>query len=121
MSESFEALFEESLKELDMKTGSIVTGTVVDIDSDWITVNAGLKSEAVIPRSQFINEKGELEVAIGDETQVSLEAVEDGFVKLNFLVKKPNVLKAGLSWKKLSMLMKWFWVSLTVKLKAALL
>src|SRR5690554_2861534 len=79
MSESFEALFEESLKELDMKTGSIVTGTVVDIDSDWITVNAGLKSEAVIPRSQFINEKGELEVAIGDETQVSLEAVEDGF------------------------------------------
>ena len=79
MSESFEALFEESLKELDMKTGSIVTGVVVDIDSDWITVNAGLKSEAVIPRSQFINEKGELEVAIGDSTQVSLEAVEDGF------------------------------------------
>ncbi len=79
MSESFEALFEESLKELDMKTGSIVTGVVVDIDSDWVTVNAGLKSEAVIPRSQFINEKGELEVAIGDSTQVSLEAVEDGF------------------------------------------
>merc|ERR1712000_681765 len=72
-------LFEESLKELDMQTGSIVSGIVVDIDSDWVTVNAGLKSEAVIPRSQFLNEKGELEVAVGDETQVSLEAVEDGF------------------------------------------
>ncbi|MBE0483833.1 MAG: 30S ribosomal protein S1 [Bacterioplanes sp.] len=79
MSESFADLFEESLKELDMKPGSIVTGTVVDIDSDWVTVNSGLKSEAVIPRSQFLNEKGELEVAIGDTTQVSLEAVEDGF------------------------------------------
>ncbi len=79
MSESFAALFEESLKELDMQTGSIVAGTVVDIDSDWVTVNAGLKSEAVIPRSQFLNEKGELEVKIGDITQVSLEAVEDGF------------------------------------------
>lgn len=79
MSENFAALFEESLKELDMQTGSIVTGVVVDIDSDWVTVNAGLKSEAVIPRSQFLNANGELEVAIGDETQVSLEAVEDGF------------------------------------------
>ena len=79
MSESFAELFEESLKELDMQPGSIVTGTVVDIDSDWVTVNSGLKSEAVIPRSQFLNEKGELEVAIGDTTQVSLEAVEDGF------------------------------------------
>ncbi|MEN9464576.1 MAG: hypothetical protein RL217_757 [Pseudomonadota bacterium] len=79
MSESFAALFEESLKELDMQTGSIVTGTIVAIDSDWVTVNAGLKSEAVIPRSQFVNEKGELEVKVGDETQVSLEAIEDGF------------------------------------------
>lgn len=79
MSENFAALFEESLKELDMQTGSIVTGTVVAIDSDWVTVNAGLKSEAVIPRSQFLNEKGELEVAVGDATQVSLEAIEDGF------------------------------------------
>ena len=57
MSESFAALFEESLKELDMQTGSIVTGTIVAIDGDWVTVNAGLKSEAVIPRSQFVNEK----------------------------------------------------------------
>ncbi len=58
MSESFADLFEESLNELDMKQGSIVTGTVVDIDSDWVIVNAGLKSEAVIPRVQFLDDKG---------------------------------------------------------------
>ncbi|TVP59812.1 MAG: 30S ribosomal protein S1 [Halomonadaceae bacterium] len=79
MSESFAELFEESLKQIDMQPGSIVKGTVVDIDSDWVTVNAGLKSEGVIPASQFMNDKGELEVAIGDEVDVALDAVEDGF------------------------------------------
>jgi small subunit ribosomal protein S1 len=98
MSESFAELFEESLKELDMQPGSIVTGTVVDIDSDWVTVNSGLKSEAVIPRSQFLNEKGELEVAIGDETQVSLEAVEDGFGETKLSREKA---KRAESWKEL--------------------
>jgi len=62
-----------------MQPGSIVKGTVVDVDNDWVTVNAGLKSEGVIPTSQFYNESGELEVAIGDEVDVALEAVEDGF------------------------------------------
>src|SRR5690554_7941872 len=61
MSESFADLFEESLKEIDMQPGSIVQGTIVDVDNDWVTVNAGLKSEGVIPASQFLNEKGELE------------------------------------------------------------
>ncbi|MBM96094.1 MAG: 30S ribosomal protein S1 [Oceanospirillaceae bacterium] len=98
MTESFAELFEESLKELDMQPGSIVTGTVVDIDSDWVTVNSGLKSEAVIPRSQFLNEKGELEVAIGDETQVSLEAVEDGFGETKLSREKA---KRAESWKEL--------------------
>ncbi len=79
MSESFADLFEESLKTIDMKPGSIVTGIVVDIDDDWVTVHAGLKSEGVIPRSQFIDELGECELAVGDEVQVALEAVEDGF------------------------------------------
>merc|ERR1712000_427000 len=87
-----------SLKELDMQTGSIVSGIVVDIDSDWVTVNAGLKSEAVIPRSQFLNEKGELEVAVGDETQVSLEAVEDGFGETKLSREKA---KRAESWKEL--------------------
>jgi len=79
MSESFAELFEESLKTIDMVPGSIITGVVIDIDSDWVTVHAGLKSEGVIPAEQFKNDKGELELAIGDEVQVALESVEDGF------------------------------------------
>jgi len=79
MSESFADLFEESLLSLDMTPGTLVTGEVVDIDSDWVTVNAGLKSEAVIPRAQFLNDANELEIKIGDSVKVALEAVEDGF------------------------------------------
>ncbi len=79
MSESFAELFEESLSTIDMKPGSIVTGVVIDIDSDWITVHAGLKSEGVIPRSEFVSEGGELTLEVGDEVQVALEAVEDGW------------------------------------------
>ncbi len=77
--ESFADLFEESLNTIDMKPGSIVTGVVIDIDSDWVTVHAGLKSEGVIPRSEFVSEGGELSLEIGDEVQVALEAVEDGW------------------------------------------
>ncbi|MBJ7550147.1 30S ribosomal protein S1 [Marinomonas ostreistagni] len=79
MTQSFAELFEESLKSVEMAPGSIVTGIVVDIDSDWVTVHAGLKSEGVIPRSQFLNESGEFTLAIGDEVKVALDAVEDGF------------------------------------------
>ncbi|MBC8270933.1 MAG: 30S ribosomal protein S1, partial [Gammaproteobacteria bacterium] len=61
------------------KAGSIITGVVVDIDSEWVTVHAGLKSEGVIPRIQFLDESGELEVNIGDAVQVSMDAVDDGF------------------------------------------
>ncbi len=79
MSESFAELFEESLKTIDMKPGAIVTGIVIDIDDDWVTVHAGLKSEGVIPKSEFLDENGETALALGDEVQVSLESVEDGF------------------------------------------
>ncbi|GLQ30759.1 30S ribosomal protein S1 [Litoribrevibacter albus] len=79
MSESFAELFEESLKSVDMKPGSIVTGIIVDITGDWVTVHAGLKSEGVIPRSQFVSESGEFDLNVGDEVQVALEAVEDGW------------------------------------------
>jgi len=79
MSENFAELFEESLNEINMTPGSIVTGTIVDIDSDWVTVYAGLKSEGVIPRIQFLNESGEFDLAIGDQVKVALETVEDGF------------------------------------------
>ncbi|WP_054340068.1 30S ribosomal protein S1 [Neptunomonas antarctica] len=79
MSESFADLFEESLKGLKMVPGSIVTGTVVAIENDFVVVTAGLKSEAIIPREQFHDEKGELTVVVGDEVRVALESVEDGY------------------------------------------
>jgi small subunit ribosomal protein S1 len=79
MSESFADLFEESLKTIEMAPGSIVTGTVVDIGSEWVTVHAGLKSEGVIPRSQFLNERGEFNLSIGDQVQVAMEVVDDGW------------------------------------------
>jgi len=78
MSESFADLFEESLKTIEMEPGSIVTGTVVDIDSDWVVVHAGLKSEGVIPRSQFLSEDGQFDLSIGDQVQVAMEVVDDG-------------------------------------------
>jgi len=79
MSESFADLFEESLKTVDMQPGAIVTGVVIDIDNEWVTVHAGLKSEGVIPRSQFTDASGECTLSVGDEVQVALETVEDGF------------------------------------------
>lgn len=79
MSESFADLFEESLQELNMAPGSIVIGTVVGIENDFVIVNAGLKSEGVIPLEQFRDDNGELTVSIGDEVKVSLESVEDGY------------------------------------------
>ena len=79
MTENFAQLFEESLQELETRPGSIVKGTVVSIDKDIVLVDAGLKSESAIPAEQFKNAEGELEIAIGDEVDVALDAVEDGF------------------------------------------
>ncbi|MCW8857407.1 MAG: 30S ribosomal protein S1 [Kangiella sp.] len=79
MSENFAQLFEESLANIEMRPGAIITGVVVDIDNEVVVVNAGLKSEGVIPRNQFLSDSGELEVSVGDEVQVALDAVEDGF------------------------------------------
>ena len=79
MSESFAELFEESLNTVEMVPGSIVIGTVVDIDSEWVVVHAGLKSEGVIPRNQFVSESGEFTVEIGDQVKVAMEVVDDGF------------------------------------------
>ena len=79
MTQSFAEMFEESLTRQVMDRGAVVLGTVVDIQSDIVIVNAGLKSEGVIPIEEFKNASGELEVAIGDQVEVTLEAVEDGF------------------------------------------
>jgi small subunit ribosomal protein S1 len=98
MSESFAELFEESLQTLEMQPGAIVTGIVVDIDDDWVTVHAGLKSEGVIPKSQFVNESGELSINVGDEVQVALETVEDGFGETKLSREKA---KRAEAWKEL--------------------
>ncbi|MFD1008279.1 MULTISPECIES: 30S ribosomal protein S1 [Oceanisphaera] len=79
MIESFAQLFEESLKELETRPGSIVKGTVVAIQNGIVLVDAGLKSESAIPAEQFKNAQGEMEVSVGDVVDVALDAVEDGF------------------------------------------
>lgn len=79
MTESFAELFEESVAQTQLRTGAIIVGTVLEITNDAVIVNAGLKSEGVIPKSQFLNLAGEIEVAVGDQVEVALDAVEDGF------------------------------------------
>ncbi len=79
MSESFAELFEESIASQQIKPGTILNGKVVSVNEDVVIVNAGLKSEAVIPAEQFQNDKGEVEVEVGDTVEVALDAVEDGF------------------------------------------
>ena len=98
MSESFEQLFEESLASRQIKPGSILTGSVVEVNSDVVIVNAGLKSEAVIPAEQFRNESGEIEVHVGDEVEVALDAVEDGFGETRLSREKA---KRARTWKRL--------------------
>ncbi|OTA21659.1 30S ribosomal protein S1 [Xenorhabdus beddingii] len=79
MTESFAQLFEESLQSIETRPGAIVRGVVVAIDKDVVLVDAGLKSESAIPVEQFKNAQGELEIQVGDEIDVALDAVEDGF------------------------------------------
>ena len=79
MSESFAELFEETFASQQIKPGTIIIGTVVAVNDDVVIVTAGLKSEAIIPIVQFQDEKGETDISIGDEIEVALDAVEDGF------------------------------------------
>lgn len=79
MTESFAQLFEESLNETQFQTGTIIKGTVVSIKNGFVLVDAGLKSESPIPDEQFKNAGGELEVEVGSEVDVALDAIEDGF------------------------------------------
>ena len=79
MTENFAQLFEESLKEIETRPGAIVKGTIVSIDKDIVLVDAGLKSESAIPAEQFRNADGTLDVEIGDQVDVALDAIEDGF------------------------------------------
>ena len=100
MSESFAELFEESLNQTVMNTGNVIIGTVADISDGYVIVSAGLKSEGVIPVSQFTNLSGELEVAIGDEVEVVLEAVEDGYGETRLSREKAKRAKAWITLEK---------------------
>jgi small subunit ribosomal protein S1 len=77
--ESFAALFEESIAKQEMRSGEVITAEVVAIDSNFVTVNAGLKSESLIPVEEFNNDRGELDVKVGDFVPVAIESLEDGF------------------------------------------
>jgi small subunit ribosomal protein S1 len=78
MSENFADLFEEYERQSNLKIGAIITGTVVAIRNDTVVINAGLKSEAVLPIEHFRDESGALEVKVGDDVKVALESLEDG-------------------------------------------
>ena len=78
MTESFAELFEQSIASQRIRPGTILTGLIVEVGQDYVVVNVGLKSEAVIPADQFKNEKGEMEAVVGEEVEVALDSVEDG-------------------------------------------
>jgi len=78
MTESFAELFEQSIASQRIRPGTILTGLIVEVGQDYVVVNVGLKSEAVIPAEQFKNEKGEMEAKVGEEVEVALDSVEDG-------------------------------------------
>ena len=94
MSESFAELLEESFSSLNMQSGTIIDGVVVEIRNDVVVVNAGLKSEGVIPIDQFKNERGETNVNVGDIVEVALESVEDGYGETKLSREKARRAKA---------------------------
>ncbi|MCC7412259.1 MAG: 30S ribosomal protein S1 [Gammaproteobacteria bacterium] len=98
MTESFAELFEQSQIERKMRPGTIVSGIVMEIGPDVVVINAGLKSEGIIPTEQFYNENGDIEVAVGDTVDVALDAVEDGFGATRLSREKA---KRAMAWQKL--------------------
>ncbi|HTI95837.1 MAG TPA: 30S ribosomal protein S1 [Rudaea sp.] len=98
MTESFAELFEQSQTLNKLKPGAIVSGIVVEIRNDVVVINAGLKSEGIVPIEQFRNESGELEVKLGDEVKVALDAIEDGFGETRLSREKA---KRSLVWDEL--------------------
>jgi len=98
--ESFAALFEESLTRKEMRTGEVITAEVVRVDMNYVVVNAGLKSESFIALEEFKNEKGEVEVKIGDFTSVAIEALEDGYGETRLSRDKAKRLAAWMDLEK---------------------
>ena len=79
MSESFSTMLDDSLNALDMQPGSIVSGVVLDVDKDYVTIHVGLKSEGIVSLDEFKSNDGDVTIEVGDEVEVALEAVEDGY------------------------------------------
>ncbi len=79
MSESFKELFEQSIEGAQFYPGAIINAKVINIDDDYVTLNAGLKSEGIVPVEEFTDKNGELEVGVGDTVEVALDSVEDGY------------------------------------------
>ena len=98
MSESFADLLDESIASLEMQPGSIVSGVVLDIDKNWVTVHVGLKSEGVISIDEFRTNDGQLNIEIGDQIEVALEAVEDGYGETRISREKARKIS---TWKNL--------------------
>ena len=97
MSEDFSTLIEESISKLQVKPGAIINGTVIDIKKDLVIVNAGLKSEGMIPIDQFIGFDGKVEVQEGDTVEVSVDAIEDGFGETKLSREKAKKARAWVS------------------------
>jgi small subunit ribosomal protein S1 len=76
---SFAALFEESMSIKEMRQGEVITAEVISLESDFVIVNAGLKSESVIKTEEFLSDSGEIEVSVGDLVKVAIEKLEDGY------------------------------------------
>ena len=98
MSESFADLLDESIASLEMQPGSIVLGVVLDIDKNWVTVHVGLKSEGVISIDEFRTNDGQLNIEVGDQIEVALEAVEDGYGETRISREKARKIS---TWKNL--------------------
>jgi len=94
MSESFAEMFEESVSNLNTQVGTIINGTVVDINKDAVVVYAGLKSEGIIPIDQFKVTDGVLEVEVGDSVEVALDMLEDGYGETKLSREKARRAKA---------------------------
>ena len=89
----FESLFNASVDKIDMTPGSIVNAKVIEIRNDYVIVNAGLKSEGVITKYQFLDSEGNLEIKVGDSVEVTLDMVEDGYGETLFSREKAKRIK----------------------------
>ena len=98
MSESFAFLFENSLKDLDVEKGALIQGTVIAIDDDWVVVDTGLKSEGVVAREEFLNDRRELEIKVGDQVDVVVDALDNGLGQTQLSREKA---KRAETWTKL--------------------